>query len=116
MRQFLAVPAAIVLTVAAVPLLAAPVTRGCFLSVDGRVLVDRPCDVDAMADGSFTFNTADRGGQVDYVAFVSRTGPATAQASWNGERGATHADAPLGPVRREGACWVNTRTRLCVRP
>jgi hypothetical protein len=42
-----------------------------------------------------------------------------ADGSWNGVRESTHAHTPLGsvpdyPMRRDGACWVSTRARICL--
>ena len=89
------------------------VQASCRLAVDGRTYLDGRCPVYVEPDGSFTLNTAQPHRSVGWFAFVSLDRGGGATASWNGEKGVDHADAPLGAVRRKGACWVNQRTQIC---
>lgn len=85
----------------------------CLLAVDGRTLVRGQCDVFPMGGGSFTLNTGMAGHPVGHFAVVTVSGPDRADASWNAHAGDLHAWDSLGPVSRKGACWINTRTRIC---
>lgn len=92
-------------------------TGGCTLQVDGRTYLDGPCNVDLDADGSFSIGTRDARTRSRHFAMVNRdTASGTAEGYWNGtDPRSTHAHSPLGALRREGACWVNERARVCAR-
>lgn len=96
------------------------VIRGtCRLVVDGQVLVDRhgDCPIWMANDGTGTFwiNT-DRDTYLGaYFAEIEPQGDGTGWGYWNGESGATHAQAALGEDFRMGAggCWSNARAAIC---
>ncbi|SEL68699.1 hypothetical protein SAMN05216382_2477 [Sphingomonas palmae] len=93
-------------------------TRDCYFKVDGRVLVSGRCKVFPMGDDQYTLNTWDSGKPAQsHFAVVTKDNDAdaTATATWNADPGDDHAMDPLGTVRRDGNCWVNERTRICVR-
>jgi hypothetical protein len=82
-------------------------TIDCFMSVEGKVLIDGPCQYRSMEGGSFQIGNKWHFAQVA----LSRTG--AAQGFWNEEAGANHAHTPLGDLIRNGGCWVNKIARLC---
>ncbi len=93
-------------------------TRDCYFKVDGRVLVSGRCQVFPMGNDQYTLNTWDSGKPArSHFAVVTKDNDAdaTATATWNADPGDDHAMDPLGTVRRDGDCWVNERTRICVR-
>jgi len=81
----------------------------CELTIRGQTYIQGLCQFRPGQGGSFTIT----GG--DYFAYVGVHAPGRAEASWNGAAGATHAHAPLGALRREGACWVGPEVRICAR-
>ena len=87
--------------------------RRCLLVVDGKTLVRGDCMVFPMGGGSFTLNTARPGKRVGHFAVVDVTGRDVGTASWNAQAGDLHAWDPLGRVVRNGACWTNSRARVC---
>jgi len=114
----------------------------CLLQVDGRTLISGPCsytiaahpDV-AMRTGDFEFHgprqvfsgvdyprpeiyseeiSTDYFVQVDHeLTDHGSIGPGW-EAHWNEDKRATHAQSQLGPVKRQGACYSNARTRICL--
>jgi len=90
---------------------------GCTLQVDGRTYLDGPCNIDLESGGSFSIGTGNDRTRSRYFAYVAVEKDAgTAEGSWNGaDPRSTHAHSPLGALRREGACWVNERARVCAR-
>ena len=81
----------------------------CLLQVDGIKYIAGRCKFTPLGQGSFILTELARN---PYFAYVVLDGE-TADATWNGERSSTHAQNPLGTVRRKGACWQNRRAKIC---
>jgi hypothetical protein len=79
----------------------------CLMTVQGKTYIQGSCTFEADPDGSFRLL-----GQ-RFFAYVTVTAPGVAEASWNGTVAASHAQEPLGEVRRNGACWQSATARLC---
>ena len=85
-------------------------TAKCLLVVDGKTYIDGPCDFTATKE---QFEISNRGtGKGLFFAIVDIE-PEGAEGFWNAERGATHAHSRLGPLKRQGGCWVNDRAKVC---
>jgi hypothetical protein len=100
----------------------------CTLAVDGKTYLNGRCAYQLTGGGSFVVHgpkqvfpgvdfPKDRpyAEQVsrDYFAIVNVDAQG-AEASWNEDIRATHAQSMLGKVARKGGCWVNRRTRICL--
>ncbi|NVO24372.1 hypothetical protein [Donghicola mangrovi] len=89
----------------------------CKLIVDGVQYVNMPanCPIWMDTDGTFWINTDRENYLGDFFAEISPFGDGTAGGHWNAERGATHAQAPLGEGFRLGknGCWSNARATVC---
>ena len=85
----------------------------CSLVVNGRSRISGRCLYSVERNGSFYIREAGRRRDNFYFAYVNIDGR-TAEGSWNGTRGSTHAHDSLGRLRRNGACWVNRRARVCL--
>jgi len=83
----------------------------CFLSIHGKIYIDRVCDYDELdKDGSFVIDTTESGGR--YFAYVNNyDGNGQMAGYWN--NGASHARDELGFLQRSGACWVNATAKIC---
>lgn len=81
----------------------------CELTVDGKRRIAGVCQYRPTGGGGFQISAG------DYFAYLSVVGPSLAEASWNGSDRASHAQVPLGQLRRDGACWINRRARICAR-
>lgn len=79
----------------------------CELTVRGTTYIKGQCQFRPSGGGSFRIQNE------DYFADVSVEGKDTALASWNGGKGVSHGGAPLGTLRRQGACWTAPGTRIC---
>lgn len=88
----------------------APDPAHCFIEVDGTVWLDAPCLIDDSDPDAISINTGPQPAQV--FAYVI-TFEGKADASWNEGHGASHAQAPLGEMTRDGLCWSNARARIC---
>jgi len=89
--------------------------RTCYLMVDRTVHVSGRCRVFPMGEDAFTLNTWDGGKPArSHFAVVMTKANGTATATWNADPDDDRATDPLGTVTRDGACWVNARTRICV--
>ncbi len=85
----------------------------CVLTVGGKDYLNGPCEIEMLdKDGSFTVGASDTAPS-PYFAYVVVTGPGVADGSWNRDPKATHAHSPLGVLKRQGACWVNEKARVC---
>jgi hypothetical protein len=79
----------------------------CSLIVNGNTYLSGSCGYEADPDGSFRlFGNP-------HTVYLSKSGKNTADAFWNDDPASTHAQAPLGELRRDGACWVNRDVVLC---
>ena len=79
----------------------------CLMTVNGKNYIDGGCRFDADPDGSFrVFGKR-------YFAYVNVTSPGIADASWNFDPPTSSAQAPLGELRRNGACWESPTVRIC---
>jgi hypothetical protein len=110
----------------------------CLLDVKGKRLISGKCAYSIDKDGSFGINgprqiysgidypECFQGAQTfttDYFLYVDwvdqkelddgSPGPGW-EAHWNGEIGSNHADVFLGPVKRHGACYSNSETKICL--
>lgn len=85
----------------------------CVLQVDRHYYLNGPCNIEFLGDGSFSIGAGERS-RSKYFAYVN-VDKSTGKASgyWNGEYGESHAHEDLGELVREGACWANTRARVC---
>ena len=102
MRRFLPLLLAI-----AWPAMAQARPAECLMVIEGRSYIEGRCEFDADPDGSFRLL-----GQRHFT-YVTVTAPGVAEAAWNGREAASHAQEPLGEVRRNGACWESPRLRIC---
>ncbi len=85
----------------------------CVLNVGGKDYLNGPCEIEMLdKDGSFTVGASDTAPS-PYFAYVTVTSPGVAEGSWNRDPKALHADAKLGELKRQGACWVNEKARVC---
>lgn len=95
-----------------------PIYGDCYLRIDGKVYMDikRDCPILSLHDGqsSLILNSDGESEIKGYFAYLTPNGDGTAGASWNQDRGATHAQAPLSEkLKRDGACWADDRVRIC---
>lgn len=79
----------------------------CLLVVKGKTYISGTCKYNADPDGSFRLFGK------QYFTYLSVFEDGTAEASWNADPKSTHAHAPLGALKREGACWVNATAKIC---
>ncbi|PTV97700.1 hypothetical protein C8J27_101818 [Rhodobacter aestuarii] len=79
----------------------------CEITVGGVRHVTGRCYFSPRSGGSFQV------GNDSYFADVSVNTPGQADGHWNADPLSTHAQAPLGALRQEGACWVAPGTRIC---
>ena len=100
---------ALALLVAATPVSARTKYR-CLLVVDGRTFLTGPCDFEPIdKDGSFMFRKKGN----SYFAYLLRyPDKAETWGSWNESPSSSHADASLGLMRQQGACWINATRGL----
>ena len=84
----------------------------CTLQVDGKSYINGPCDIDMQQGGSFQISPVIKRGT--YFATVQIDKDAgNAMGFWNGVNAESHAHDELGTLVRQGACWVNSRAKVC---
>ena len=85
----------------------------CQLQVDGKTYLNGPCPINLERGGGFSIGVEDAkpGKYFAYVTIDRSSG--AGEGWWNGQEGATRAQAPLGTLIREGRCWINTRAKVC---
>lgn len=90
--------------------------KSCYLSVDGKVLLDEPCLVYPFGDGGYTMNAWSEGKPKNsHFAVVVLMADGSADATWNADPDDDKAGDRLGTVRLSDGCWINDRARICVR-
>lgn len=86
----------------------------CYLSVDGKVLLDEPCLVYPFGDGGYTMNAWSEGKPKNsHFAVVVLMADGSADATWNADPDDDKAGDRLGTVRLRDGCWINDRVRIC---
>ena len=91
----------------------------CKLVVKGKTYINGRCNFeDFGADGSFAIGVLGDDQPIPvggfYFAYVDVHGN-TAEAKWNEDPKDLHANAPLGTLIRNGACWENAIAQICAR-
>jgi hypothetical protein len=108
---------AFALTLSGPALAGSDIVRKCLMQVDGKTYINGPCRfarVSDSDDGSFGIEslTPKRPGKSwPWQVTVGPDG-----GYWNNDEGhpALHQhDNFGGPMRRQGACWVNARAKVC---
>jgi hypothetical protein len=89
----------------------------CFLSVNGKVYINKICDGSFDADGSFQLGTDNTpngtGHRNKYFVYLNHNDDGTMEGNWNGIEAESHAHDPLGTLIQSGACWSNAQARVC---
>jgi hypothetical protein len=86
----------------------------CILEVDGKSYLSGRCAFLIEKDGSFEILDPQQFWKDEgYFAQIDVEG-ASGQGFWNEEPLASHAQAPLGKLKRMGPCWLNHRARICL--
>lgn len=89
--------------------------KSCYLSVDGKVLLDERCLVYPFGDGGYTMNAWSEGKPKNsHFAVVALMADGSADATWNADPDDDKAGDRLGTVRLSDGCWINDRARICV--
>jgi hypothetical protein len=110
----------------------------CTIKISGKTWLNGPCDYEQESDGSFTVTDpkmliacdVDDNGKADAsddcsgaetvmlkkgaFAYVTIMSKGVAEASWN-EGNSIRAQAPLGELKRNGACWSNKKVTICAK-
>lgn len=84
----------------------------CLLKVDGTTYIHGTCNYEPFNDGTGSFSIGTDDANSDYFAYVNIY-DGVANGSWNGVEMASHAHEDLGPLTRSGACFENTRAKIC---
>jgi hypothetical protein len=92
------------------------ISKGGSFQIDGPRQIYSGIDYPECFMGAATFTT-DYFVQVDWLDEKElddgSAGPGW-EAHWNGEIGSNHAEAFLGSVKRDGACYSNSQTKICL--
>ena len=91
----------------------------CKLVVKGKTYINGRCNFEDFGDGSFAIGVLRDGQSIPiggfYFAYVIDVHGNTAEAKWNEDRTESRANAPLGTLTRNGACWENAIAQICAR-
>lgn len=91
--------------------LAAPAWAGsCLVEVQGQRYLDGSCDIRRSDRG---FIVAKPGGGQAAAVHIDPFDSNRGHAGWNGRMGDRPDGQGLGPMRREGSCWVNDKAKVC---
>lgn len=83
----------------------------CLLEVDGQTYIDGLCNFELLSGGTGDFRITRPDGRYFAYLYIKENG--IGRGHWNGALGENRAHDPLGALRRDGACWTNTTTKLC---
>ena len=99
------------IALACLPTMAQAKMGRCLLSVHGRTYLSGPCDIAVDKDGSFSIGVSETH-HAKYFAYVNMDDEG-AHGFWNETPDASHAHSELGVLKRDGACWANSKARVC---
>lgn len=85
----------------------------CLLEVTGVAYLDGRCNITMHRGGSFEIGTGQRRRSKHFAMVNIDTVQGAAVGFWNGKAGESHAHESLGPLVRQGGCWVNAQARVC---
>ena len=112
-RLILPVLIAVVPLIAVQPVAAVGITK-CVIEVDGTFYLNGPCNFERESDGSFEIGVGPPGVASQFFAYlVLGTDGESALGYWNSPDAGEKAYEDLGPMTRDGACWVSAAARLC---
>lgn len=87
----------------------------CLIEVDGEAYLFGQCNADRERDGSLSVGTGDTN-RSRFFAIVNASEGGSADGYWNEQPRASHAQTPLGVMKRSGGCWINERAKVCAWP
>jgi hypothetical protein len=91
----------------------------CKLVVKGKTYIDGRCNFEDFGEGDFAIGVLRDHQRIPgggfYFAYVIDVHGNTAEAKWNEDPKDLHANAPLGTLTRNGACWENAIAQICAR-
>ena len=88
-------------------------TEACFLQVDGKTYLNRPCSVEYDADGSLRMGFGTDRSFKFFAYVVPEENAGTATGWWNGSDGWDKAQTALGTLELRDGCWVNEHAKVC---
>ena len=77
--------------------------------VEDKTYIDGECEFTPMGNGDFQISGE------GYFAQVDVESKGKAKGFWNGSRGASHAQGPLGSLQQKGGCWVGAEAKICAK-
>jgi hypothetical protein len=84
----------------------------CLIVVDGKAYLKGRCNIEIRPGGNFTVGAGENSTS-EHFAYVNPDGRDEAQGYWNGRDADSHAGSDLGTLKRKGACWSNSRAKVC---
>jgi hypothetical protein len=91
----------------------------CKLVVKGKTYINGRCNFEDFGEGDFAIGVLRDHQRIPgggfYFAYVIDVHGNTAEAKWNEDPKDLHANAPLGTLTRNGACWENAIAQICAR-
>src|SRR6476660_318770 len=116
MRSIVAVSVVAICALTGSAAIAAQRPAQCKLVVKGKTYIDGRCNFEDFGDGSFAIGVLRDDQRIPvggfYFAYVDVHGN-KAEAKWNEDPRELHANAPLGTLSRNGACWENAIAQVC---
>lgn len=87
----------------------------CLIEVDGKAYTFGRCNADRERDGGLSVGTGETK-RSPIFAIISPNDDGTAAGYWNEQPQASHAQTPLGVMKKSGGCWLNERAKVCAWP
>src|SRR3954454_11335050 len=85
--------------------------RPCLLEVAGQRYIGGACEPSRTSDGQVIIIVGN-GSRISYWAMVRLQGSDDGVAIWSGTL-PEHNEEYLGPMQREGSCWIGAHARIC---
>lgn len=91
----------------------AEMAKRCLIQVEGKTYLQGRCLTHTEDDGSISVGTDGEKIGSPYFALIEITQDGTAKGFWSAVPKSTHAQSPLGTLRRSGPCWENPVAKVC---
>lgn len=96
----------------ALPAAHAAQSAHCLIEVEGKTYLRGPCPVMKMGTVMMVGSDGEQS-LSPYFAQISINPDGTADGRWSAVPKSTHAQTPLGTLRRSGSCWENPVAKVC---
>jgi hypothetical protein len=85
----------------------------CLIAIKGQTYLKGRCNISMESGGTFKVGVGEQSRSKYFAYVMLDPEPGKGRGYWNGVEAEEHAHEDLGPLKRKGACWSNSRAKVC---